>query len=152
MKLAAHALLSIAASFSLLNCTFASENPVGFTPALKLPAQRLNELGWWDGAQPPTLVTPLIWRSGRPTRDTLTALYASGVRAIIDLEDDLPAVDAEIIMAHEIGFKIFAFPTNSFWMPDDSKMSEIISYLAATQVPTLVREILESCGWLNRET
>jgi protein tyrosine phosphatase (PTP) superfamily phosphohydrolase (DUF442 family) len=126
VKFIAHICLSLIASVSLLNGAFASQIP------------KANDFGWWDGAQPPTQVTPMIWRSGRPTRETLTALYASGVRAIINLEDDMPAVSAEITMAHEIGFKVYSFPTNSFWQPDDSKMNGIVNYLAQTKVPTLI--------------
>ena len=128
--------------FALFCATLSSFVQVGFAQGKTAHPANLTSssmsFGFMNEARPPTQVTSLIWRSGRPTRETLTELYTSGVRAIINLEDDLDAVNAEIIMAHEIGFKIYSFPTNSFWEPDDAKMNEIVEYLGKSQVPTLV--------------
>lgn len=88
--------------------------------------------------QPPTQVTPLIWRSGRPTLETLTALKAKGLRGIIDLEDDDDAIAAESQMAKQLGLIFVSYPMSGFWAPDDAQVNKIESVLAKLKVPVLV--------------
>jgi protein tyrosine/serine phosphatase len=97
-----------------------------------------NYFGWFDEPQPPTQVTQLIWRSGRPTEVSLQDLWNHGVRAIIDLENDPEVIQAEMDLAKKMGFAFYSYPMDSFWAPDDAKMTEIINILRTTQVPVLV--------------
>lgn len=97
-----------------------------------------NNLDWFGDIQPPSQVTSLIWRSGRPTEASLQDLWNRGVRTIIDLENDPAVIQSEMAIAKKMGFAFYSYPTDSFWAPDDAKMNEIINILRTTKVPVLV--------------
>jgi hypothetical protein len=93
--------------------------PIAVAPAHSHP----HNFGFFDEGRPPTQVNARIWRSGRPTRQSLTALYQKGVRAIINLEDDMESSRAEATMASLMGFTVYSYPTDSFFSPDDARIN-----------------------------
>lgn len=129
--LAANVLLLL--SLSVVSPSFASASA---SASVLSPAP--SRVDWFGEIQPPTQVNDRLWRSGRPTEQTLTMLYAKGVRVIIDLENDLPVVNAEAALAKRMGFTFLSYPTESFWAPDDQKMEEILRILSASPQPVLV--------------
>lgn len=88
--------------------------------------------------QPPTQVSARLWRSGRPTEQSLRALWNQGVRVIVDLEDDATAVPAEAQIAKRLGFVFYSYPTNSFFEPDDAKIKEILQIIQRSPEPVVV--------------
>lgn len=123
--------VALALLFLTLNLTFLSAQAQAHTSAS-------NRLDWFGEIRLPSQVTPLIWRSGRPTQQALTDLYARGVRTIINLEDDPDVVAAEAAYAKKQGFVYYSYPTGSFWQPEDKAMNEILQILRTTHVQVLV--------------
>lgn len=94
--------------------------------------------GFGGDPRPPTQVNPRLWRSGRPTEQTLAALYTRGVRVIIDLEDSFDQIPIEAAFAKKLGFKFYSYPTNAFFQPEDDKIKEIMQLLQLSPGPVLV--------------
>lgn len=83
-------------------------------------------------------VNAKIWRSGRPTMDSLKQAYANGVRIIIDLEDNQNAVALESTAAQQIGFKFYSFPMSAMTGPTDAQVNQILAMLKNAPAATLV--------------
>ncbi len=136
MKILSNVSLLIVAAFVLGISPYVSAQSFGESPHL---SDEIKDLfGLPNGPQPATQVNAKLWRSGQPTAQTLRALFARGVRVIIDLDDNLDVVAKEGAYAKKLGITFYSYPTNSFYTPDDAKMRQIIQILRHSQTPVLV--------------
>ena len=101
-------------------------------------AEHPSDLSSWGSLRAPTQVTPMIWRSGRPTEAMIQDLYDRGVRTIIDLEDNAEAVQFETALSKKLGMEFHSYPTDSFFAPDDAKVNEILALMKDAKAPILV--------------
>lgn len=74
-------------------------------------------------------VTPAIFRGGRPSFQDLRFLQNSGVRTIINLENDDRAVRTELDNARRLGLNEITIPLEYLSAPSDQDIQRILSIL-----------------------
>ena len=96
-------------------------------------ARPANAAGFKEGDPVPVnefhVVTPDLYRGGRPSREALEILSGGGVRTLLNLEDDTTAVAQEQLWAKELGLNEVSVPLNSFKEPHDLDVQRIFRVL-----------------------
>jgi hypothetical protein len=106
--------------------------PAGDDPSQVADTADVAEVG-------PTLVSPGIYRSHRPTAGELQYFRSLGGKTVLDLEDDMTAVSRERPMVQKLGMKFVSEPMSGFWWPDDAQVNRVLAMIAdPTKQPILV--------------
>ncbi len=78
-------------------------------------------------------VTDNFFRGARPEKEGLEALAKAGIKTIVNIDDDMEAVEAEAELAKKLGIKMISIPLSSFWTPSDQDINKILSLVRDTQ-------------------
>lgn len=84
------------------------------------------------------LVSPGVFRGGRPEEVGVKALAQLGVKTILNLDNDTNAVRIESEIAKSIHIKMISMPMSSFWAPKDKQVDQILSALNDAERPVFV--------------
>lgn len=74
-------------------------------------------------------VSENLLRGGRPTDVGMLRLKEAGVRTIVNLENDMNAVQQEMTSARELGLVEISSPMRSLYAPPDAQVDEILALL-----------------------
>jgi protein tyrosine/serine phosphatase len=86
----------------------------------------------------PEPVSQTLWRSGRPTVDNYKLFAQQGIKIIINLEDNLLAIQNDSKLARRFGMQFYSFPMNPLFPPNDQSVNQILNLLKFPQGKTLV--------------
>lgn len=73
---------------------------------------------------------PYIFRGARPKVEGLNYLKSVKIKTIINLEDNMDAVNSEQRYLQGSGIQYFSFPMSAFKTPNDQQVSQILKLLA----------------------
>jgi tyrosine-protein phosphatase SIW14 len=79
------------------------------------------------------VVSPTLYRGGRPDQAGVSKLAAMGVRTIVDLEDDGDAVATERGWAASLGLEHRNAPMNGQKTPNDAMVDELLALFVDEQ-------------------
>jgi len=79
------------------------------------------------------VVSPGVYRGGRPDQPGVARLVELGVRTIVDLEDDDEAIDAERGWALANRLTFISQPMNGLDTPDDGQVNRTLAQIAGDQ-------------------
>ncbi len=99
--------LFLLSSFSVTEAVFAGENPI----------QRFYQ------------VSPGIYRGARPEKAGVEFLKKAGFKTIINIDNDVYAVGAELKEADRVGLRMLSYPLSSWAFPPDETVNEILREL-----------------------
>jgi protein tyrosine/serine phosphatase len=74
-------------------------------------------------------VTPFLYRGARPTQDGIGVLKTLGVKTILNIENDVKAVDTERAWAQALDIQYISIPLSGFFAPSEGKMDQIFKVL-----------------------
>lgn len=75
-------------------------------------------------------VEPGVYRGARPLDAGLLYLADSGVRTVLDVEDDDFAVAEEQAVAEKLGLQFYSTPMSGFWTPHQKQVNQSLAILA----------------------
>jgi protein tyrosine/serine phosphatase len=75
------------------------------------------------------VVNPTLSRSGRPTMRGLQMAQSMGMKTIINLENEPPAIEREKKTAQQMGFQYFISEMDASQTPNDQEMKKLLTML-----------------------